>query len=204
MSLTHLQFVGLVVSITSPFTPREFSTWEATWSAYQWVTQLAGWPEKLHVAALCNWWQLRGSLGLGQLIWDPAESDGTEITGSTGVKEVGPRKAYAHSAHCHRGRHAALSVSTLLKLSALSLRGKREYLWEGIYVLRESLAVWKCWCLTLAPSLTPAPVQGSKGQLLLGMGWSFSVLLVTECEGGRVMIHIVYRIVFPVLEDVVN
>lgn len=153
MSLTHLQFVGLVVSITSPFTPREFSTWEATWSAYQWVTQLAGWPEKLHVAALCNWWQLRGSLGLGQLIWDPAESDGTEITGSTGVKEVGPRKAYAHSAHCHRGRHAALSVSTLLKLSALSLRGKREYLWEGIYGFILCLT-WKFGCLEMLVSHT--------------------------------------------------
>lgn len=141
-------YVGLMFSITSFFTPWEFSTREATWSVYQWATRLAGWPEKLHVAALCNQWQPRGSLGLGQLIWDPAESEGTDITGSTGVKEVGQRKAYAHSARCHRGRHAALRVSTLPKLCGLSLRGKREYLWEGIYgfiiyVLHESLAVWK-------------------------------------------------------------
>lgn len=67
----------------------------------------------------------RGSLGM---IWDPAESDGTEITGSTGVTKVGRKKAYAHSALCHRGRHAALSVGTLLKHSGLSLRGKREHL----------------------------------------------------------------------------
>lgn len=151
-------------SITSPFTPWESFTWEATWSAYQWVTQLAGWPERLHVAALCHQWEPRGSLGLGQLIWVPAESDGTEITGSTGVKKVGWRRAFAHSAHCHRGRHTALPVSTLLKLSGLFLRGKREYLWERIYgfiicVLHESLAVWKCWCLTLASPLLPlAPV----------------------------------------------
>lgn len=179
-------------SITSPFTPWEFSTWEAPWSAYQWVTQLAGWPEKLHVAAWCSQWQGEA------LAWDSwsgtRQRDRTEITGSTGAKKVGWRKANAHSAHCHRGTHAALSISTWLKLAGLSLRGKREYLWEGIYrfiiyVLHESLAVWKCWGLTFAPSLAPAPVQSSKGQLLLEMVWSFSVLLVSECEGGRVILY---------------
>lgn len=172
LHVTHILnvCVGLMFSI-SPFTPWEFSTWEATWSAYQWVTQLAGWPERLHVAALCNQWS-RGEA----LAWDSWSGSQQRVTE---LRSQAPQESKRLAGE-ERTRtvlaateaNAALPVSTLLKLAGLSLRGKREYLWERIYgfimyVLHESLAVWKCWCLTLA-SPPPAPCA-SIGQLLLGM-----------------------------------
>lgn len=120
------------------------------------VTQLAGWPERLHVTGLGNQWQPRGSLGLGQLIWVPAENDGIEILGSAGGKGWLEKSVHARCSLPQKQTHGSHSVSTLLKLSGLSLRGKREHLPEEIWIYHLCLT-WKLGCLETLVSHSYSP-----------------------------------------------
>lgn len=135
----------------------------------EWLSELAD-QKGLHVTGLCNQWQPRGSLGSGQLIRVPAENDGTEIMGSAGVKGWPEKSVHARCSLPQKQTHSSHSVSTLLKLSGLSLRGKREYLWQDMDL--SSMSYMKAWPFanTGVSQLQPSHmVQGSKGQLLLEM-----------------------------------
>lgn len=120
------------------------------------TAELAAWPERLHVTGLGNQWQPRGSLGSGQLIWVPAENDGTEITGSAGGEGWPEKSVYAWCSLPQKQTHSSHGGSTLFKLSALSLRGKREYLWQGIWIYYLCLT-WKLGCLETLVSHSCSP-----------------------------------------------
>lgn len=158
-------------SITSPFTPWESSTWEATWSAYQQSDSASWLTRKGFMWRVCVISDSRGE-ALAQDSWSESQQRTTELRSwARQESKVGRRRAYTHGVPCHRNKtHSSHSVSTLLKLSGLSLRGKREYLWQDMDL--SSMSYMKAWPFanTGVSQLQPSHmVQGSKGQLLLEM-----------------------------------
>lgn len=116
--------VGLMFSVTSPFTPWELTTWEATWSTYQWVTQLAGWPEKLHVAALCNQWQPGEAFGTAWDSWSGTRQRVTELRSQAPQES----KRLAREKHTHT---VLTATEAEMQLSALAhCLNFLDYLWE--------------------------------------------------------------------------